>query len=240
MDRLYYQSITVPANTPIAVPLSVPWVMEEAHLEYIDITIPDGPSGLSGFRVLWAQQQIIPWGNHSYLTPNDEKIRVNMNVDITISGLVLQAYNLTIWDHTFYFRGTITDLKLPSQPALTATSGSVSIPGMQAGDFAGSGIDTLTAPLGEEDTLEGGIEDDGSADDAGVIDGASGTSEIASIPEGIGATSDEPAEIPIMRLPPSVTLVGSGPVTHPASPPIFRAPPKSKKVPPRRRKPVKH
>jgi hypothetical protein len=209
MDRLYYTSVTIPAGTLQSAPVSTPWVLEEAHLKYIDIIIPDGPGGTAGFRILWAQQQIIPWANNSYLAPNNEKIHVDTDVDITISGLVIQTYNTDTWPHTFYFRGLISDLKVPQLIDLSALSGQLTVPGSQVNAGDSTGIDTMTGSFSSPDGPDTGEEPDGGMDsfDSAYFDtGQEG--DIGSTGE-IEGQADLPAQETISALPSSVTLVGT-------------------------------
>jgi hypothetical protein len=144
MDRLYLLTFTVPANTPLATPVSKNWPLEDAHLKDVTILVPAGPSGLAGFRVLWANQQVIPWANNSYLISDEEVISVNCDFEMTATGLVVQGYNTDIFDHTFYFRGAIIDTPSPLTTVVTETSNALTVPAdILAADF--SGIDNLTS-----------------------------------------------------------------------------------------------
>jgi hypothetical protein len=238
MDRMYYQSVTIPPNTPLATPVSQSWVLEEAHLKYIEIVIPDGPSGFAGFRILWAQQQIFPWSNLSYLTPNNEKIHMDMDVDITITGLVIEAYNTDVWPHTFYFRGVITDLS-PTQAAnLAAVTGSVSVPGSQVDTDDTSGIDTMTAPFDDtddSDTEEGDTGSDDTFDSDSFDDTDSGMSDTEIDDTG---TADLPAPVAVSTLPATITLIGTPVKVSEPKAPSVTVKKKVVKKPPIKKKPV--
>lgn len=115
MDRLYYQTLTVPAGTPATAPVSQAWPLEDNQLLDVHITIPDGHCGLTGFRILQAQQQIVPFANDSFIVANDEKIDYPFDDQITSTGLVLNGYNTDIFPHTFYVRATVTNLPEPGE-----------------------------------------------------------------------------------------------------------------------------
>lgn len=119
MDRLYAISVTVPANTPRAAPVDVALPLEDAQLTRFDITVPDGHNGLTGLRVLWSGQQIVPWGNNSFIVANNRTIPVAFNDYITASGVVFEAFNTDVFAHTFYIELTISDS--PTRAALMAT-----------------------------------------------------------------------------------------------------------------------
>jgi len=115
MDRLYYQTLTVGAGNSINTPVSQAWPLEDNQLLKIVVTIPDGHCGLTGFRILRAQQQIVPFANNLYLIANDRTITYEFEDQITSTGLVLEGYNQDIFPHTFYCEATITNLPAPGE-----------------------------------------------------------------------------------------------------------------------------
>lgn len=126
MDRLYFKTVAVPAGTPQAAPVDAPLALEDAQLRGMDITIPDGHNGLTGLRILWSGQQIVPWGNNSFIVANNRTIHVDFNDYITISGVVFEAFNTDVFAHSFYIELTITDDK--TRAGLMATpSGSPAV-----------------------------------------------------------------------------------------------------------------
>lgn len=114
MDRLYYQTLTVGAGNSINTPISQAWPLEDNQLLKVVITIPDGHCGLTGFRLLRAQQQIVPFANNLYLVANDRTLTYEFEDEITTTGLVLQGYNNDIFPHTFYCEATVTNLPYPT------------------------------------------------------------------------------------------------------------------------------
>jgi hypothetical protein len=130
MERLYYQTLTVPAGTAISAAVSQAWPLEDNQLKSVEVTIPDGHCGLTGFRMLQAQQQIFPWGNSSYIIANDERIPWAFEDEMTSTGIVLQGYNTDIFPHTFYAKAVITNLPAPGSlpEAETATSADTTVP----------------------------------------------------------------------------------------------------------------
>jgi hypothetical protein len=114
MDRLYYQTLTVGAGNSISTPVSQAWPLEDNELTKIVVTIPDGHCGLTGFRILRAQQQIVPFANSQYLVANDRTLTYEFDDEITTTGLVLEGYNNDIFPHTFYCEATVTNLPYPA------------------------------------------------------------------------------------------------------------------------------
>lgn len=128
MDRLYYLSPLTPAGTSIAAPLSTSWPLEDAQLKRVVITVPPGHNGLTGIRVLWSGQQIIPWANNQFLVANGRTIEVNFDDYMTIMGLVVVTYNTDVFDHTFYLEATVTDASLPGDMLVKAAMGATVMP----------------------------------------------------------------------------------------------------------------
>lgn len=143
MDRLYQLSALIPAGTPQAVPVTIPWPLEDNQLLSIDIMVPDGPSGLMGFFISQAQQQIVPWGNSGFLITNDEKIRYEYSDQISSTGLAVVGYNTDIYNHTVYLRATITNLPVPG----TEPEAAVTEPGAAPVDSADYGDDLAVSAL---------------------------------------------------------------------------------------------
>lgn len=107
MSQLWPLNVTTPAGTTSENPLVTQWPLVDANLDYIDIVVPDGPSGQVGVAVYWSGTQIVPWGTDSWLITNNEKIRVPLGTYITVDGLAVWTYNEGIFDHTIYLRALI-------------------------------------------------------------------------------------------------------------------------------------
>ena len=117
MDRLYLHSVTVPAGTLQAAPHSEPFPLEDAYLILINLILPKGHSGYTGIRILRSGQEIVPYSNTKFIVSNDRVIPISFRSAINASGLVIQAYNTDVYDHTFYLEATITDT-----PPVTASA----------------------------------------------------------------------------------------------------------------------
>jgi hypothetical protein len=150
--RLYYLEFTIPAGTPISAPVSDTWPLEDNYLVSIVTRIPPGPSGLMGFRIMWAQQQIVPWGNNSWLIADDEEIVWQSNTAMTVSGLVVEGYNTGTYAHTVYLRALISTLPPSVLQEIDQEMGTVALPASQVGPESGD-VNSYVAPstdVGEE------------------------------------------------------------------------------------------
>jgi len=156
MDRLYYLTVPTPAGTPASSPISTNWPLEDNELAYVDVRVPPGPSGLLYFRILYAQQQIVPWGNNSYFNPDDEIIHWQSDAAMTVTGLVIQTYNLGSYQHTIYLRALIKTMTVQEEITASEYSGSLALPTAPVSSDQSSGtlfmapIQTLTSELPTE------------------------------------------------------------------------------------------
>jgi hypothetical protein len=168
LDRLYYLEVPTPANTPLAIPLSTPWPLEDNEFVYVDILVPPGPSGLLGFRILWANQQVVPWGNDSWLITDDEKIHVDCDFAMTVTGLVVQSYNTDIYEHTIYLRGLVRTMTVQEQLAVESETGTIALPASQ--DLSQiSGLNSLTGLPSDLAGMQA-YEDESIGEDTGEIE----------------------------------------------------------------------
>jgi hypothetical protein len=147
VDRLYPLTVVTPKATPIGAPQATPWPLEDANLLRVEITVPSGHNGLTGIRLLWANQQVIPFGNNSYLVANDRTIVVEFNDYMTASGLVVGTYNTDIYDHSHYLLATITDTASARVSNSQAGSGAAILPAPTVTAPDPLGPDALLASL---------------------------------------------------------------------------------------------
>lgn len=149
--RLYELDVTIPAGTAKSAAVVTPWPLENNILDTITVVIPSGHCGFTGVRVLQASQQIVPWGNSSYIVANDEKIPIDINIEIGASAITVQAYNTDVYAHTFYLRAAVRDIPLPAPSGASVTSG------IGVG-IADSSVGTIGGTIGGEAGLGGGID----------------------------------------------------------------------------------
>jgi hypothetical protein len=222
MDRLYYLEVTTPANTPQSSPQSTPFPLEDNTLVYVDINVPPGNSATLGFRVMWAQQQVIPWGNNSWLLTDDEKVHVECNFAMTTSGLVVETYNVDIFPHTIYIRALVRDMTIAAQQEVNAATGSVALPASVDIDQDTSGIDTGVSDFDTDDT--------GSDYDTVTEDDTDTDSDTDTDTDTDTTAPPAPVTVAPAPTPPGPTIP---PVTSPA-------PPKKKPKPVRKVSAIKH
>lgn len=113
--RHYPLSPVIPANTSQAAPVSTPWPLTDGILHSIKVRIPPGHNGLTGFRVTYQGQQIMPWSNFAWEIGSGTTEGYAWDEEIMASGVVLICYNTDFTAHQFFATADITP-RLPDPP----------------------------------------------------------------------------------------------------------------------------
>lgn len=108
-DRYYPVELTVPASTPPGNPAKQAVSLEDNDLIDIEVIVPAGHVALTGFRVLSSNQQVLPWGNSSWIKSDNYTRVFDYNDEIGADAISVQGYNVDVIDHTFYARFHIRD-----------------------------------------------------------------------------------------------------------------------------------
>jgi hypothetical protein len=173
MDQLWPLTVTTPAGTLPSAPLVTPWPLADANLDYVEIIVPNGPSGQVGVAILWSGTQIIPWGNGTWIITNDEKIHIPVGSYITISGLAVQTYNEGIFPHTLYLRALV---KYTTAPVVTEA------PVIGSAAILGTGEETYDNSL-----APAGLIGEASGEDTGISpeSAAGNEGDLSALPESV-------------------------------------------------------
>lgn len=141
MDRYYPVALTVPPNTAVGTPVEQLVVLENNELVDVELQVPSGHAGFTGVRVLSSHQQILPWGNNSWITANDYVRVFDWNEEIGANAISVQGYNTDKIAHTFYLRFHVVNISVaPEGVGSTPLGGSGGIVG------TGGGGGTITLP----------------------------------------------------------------------------------------------
>lgn len=118
-------NVTVPPGTLSTAPTTLKPGIGDVWLYEVDIRIPSGHAGLTGFYVANAGVGIVPWANPPQWVNGDNDyftFEVSEEVD---TGLSIVTYNTDVLAHTFYFRFVcvpISQVSLPSTTPIQAVS----------------------------------------------------------------------------------------------------------------------
>jgi hypothetical protein len=103
-DRYFAQRLTVPFGTPSSAPLLVPFPVDDLILVAVDLRIPDGAVGLTGFAIEYAGRRIVPWGDDTaWIQGNNDELSFSVNFEVG-TEVVFVLYNEGAYDHAFYTR----------------------------------------------------------------------------------------------------------------------------------------
>lgn len=118
-ERVELFAPTVTAGTAIATPATSTLSMAEGVLRRLEVTVPPGPSGLVGFRLLHSGQVVIPYRGNGWIITDDERIQWDLDGYPTGDKWALQAYNTGIYDHTLYLRFLVDEVPAPLPGLMT-------------------------------------------------------------------------------------------------------------------------
>ena len=112
--RYYHQDLVVPAGTPITAPSMIDAPTPNVELLSVNVRVPAGHAGHTGFQVVLSEQPVIPYGIPSewFVLDNDEMIlQAGYNTDAT---LMFVAYNNDVYPHTFHLDWLAQDISTSS------------------------------------------------------------------------------------------------------------------------------
>lgn len=108
-SRIEVFDVTVPKGTPKAAPIETQTPFPHGELVGIEVKIPDGHNGLTGFRLLLAGGPAIPATAGAWVSGNDDELDWNTIGYPNSGAWSLQAYNTDLFDHVFHVRYLVSD-----------------------------------------------------------------------------------------------------------------------------------
>lgn len=109
-SRVEVFDVAVPANTAQANAIETPTRWAPGELVSVDVRIPDGASGLVGFRILYAHGQAIPTTPGSWIIGNDDLFQTDVLGYLNGGEWSILAYNLDRFPHSLHVRYFVADL----------------------------------------------------------------------------------------------------------------------------------
>jgi hypothetical protein len=101
-NRVEAPSLTVPAGTPVATPVSTTLYAQRARIVRMEVKVPPGPSGLVGFRFDHSNAQVIPKVPGTWIVTDNEVVQFDLDDLQPWPDWRLVAYNTDVFDHTLY------------------------------------------------------------------------------------------------------------------------------------------
>lgn len=117
--------VTVPAGTAKAAPQSTAAPVSNVVLNRVELRIPPGHGGLTGFSLQWNGVSIVPFASPAqFIVGDDDDLTFDINEQIG-GGLVVVAFNTdAVLPHSFHLRFDVTPFAL----AASAPAGVVPVP----------------------------------------------------------------------------------------------------------------
>lgn len=111
-DEIRQNTVTVPAGTTAAAPLTVPMNMPPRRVEALQVVVPPGPSGFVGWAVLVGGVRVIPYLSDLWVITSGENITWPLENYPEAGSWSVQAYNTGAQDHALYFRWLVKYLPM--------------------------------------------------------------------------------------------------------------------------------
>ena len=112
-SRVELFTVTVPAGTAIATPLSTSIPFDIGEVEAVEFLIPPGPNGLMGFQLRHSSAGVFPREDDRWIVANGETIRWPVVNAPTGKAWSVRAYNIGIHNHKIYVRLLIHEVPAP-------------------------------------------------------------------------------------------------------------------------------
>lgn len=120
MAYLHHQywplSLTIPAKTPVASPVSASWAIVQGTMAGIKTVIPAGGKGTVGMKITYQGTQIIPWSLSAWYINDGATDTWAWGEEMMATGLTLWGYNTDVNPHTIYAYADVTPV-LADPPA---------------------------------------------------------------------------------------------------------------------------
>lgn len=127
--RIYTTALTVPAKTPIAVPVVQAVILDDINLDKVEILIPPGHVGLTGVAITSNSVNVAPYIQGTWITGDNEKVAYAHDGEIQAARLSVAGYNLDRFAHTFRFRWYLSPLR-PATPVVIESPQAGSVPAL--------------------------------------------------------------------------------------------------------------
>lgn len=110
--RVIVSRIITPALTLQTSPLFTPVSLGQVTLEALELTIPTGHVGLTGFAVRIEDRTLVPWADtEDWIRGNGETHSWNIDFDVR-QPVIVATFNEDLFDHAHYVRWIVSETPL--------------------------------------------------------------------------------------------------------------------------------
>lgn len=109
-SRVISTRLAVPLNTPIASAISQTIDLGYVIIDWVEVRIPSGHLGFTGFALDNADVRLVPWNNRNEWLIGDNDLldyEISMEASATMR---MRGYNTGSFNHTFYLRFGVSDI----------------------------------------------------------------------------------------------------------------------------------
>lgn len=118
-QRVLAFPITTPIGTLASAPQTTNVDLGVCTIDTVEIRIPSGHLGFTGFALEYGQQRLIPaFQPSAWIIGDNDLLDYVMNFDVG-KPVQVKTYNTGNYPHTHYLRFLISDITLPSGPRST-------------------------------------------------------------------------------------------------------------------------
>lgn len=110
--------VTTPAHTPASAPLDTSVRLRRGLLGRIRVRIPSGHVGITGLRLLYADQIVLPFSIDEWVRGNDDLLDFDLALEVGAQPVVIRTFNDDAFDHSHvvYFDVDEGQAALPRMP----------------------------------------------------------------------------------------------------------------------------
>lgn len=103
-SRVELFTVTTPAGTAITAPLTTATTFDPGEVEALEILVPPGNAGLSGFQVRHSNAGVFPREDSKWIIASGEVIKWLVQDAPTAGRWQFRTYNTDANDHSLYVR----------------------------------------------------------------------------------------------------------------------------------------
>lgn len=109
-SRLELFTVTCPPGTLQSAPIVVDTLFDIGQVDRVEILVPPGHSGLTGFQLRHSGAGVFPREDNKFVTADSEIIKWDVD-DVPTSGRwALRVFNADIYPHSWYVRYLVREI----------------------------------------------------------------------------------------------------------------------------------
>lgn len=117
--RVVAKRLNVPLGTAVATPVLQTVALGFVIIDWVEIRIPSGHLGFTGFALDNADVRLVPWNDRNEWLIGDNDLLTYEIAAEASDTMTMKGYNLGSWEHNFYLRFGVSDISAPSARSRT-------------------------------------------------------------------------------------------------------------------------